>query len=56
MNTEAVQNFSEKFEYNIDGKKELCATPVVDEDRVLKFTIDELKDNDDVAVVRVKVK
>lgn len=42
--------------YSIDGKKELWATPIVDEDGVLKFTIDELKDNDVVAVVRVKIK
>lgn len=42
--------------YNIDGKEEAWATPIVDEDDVIKFTLDELPDNDVLAVVRVKIK
>ncbi|MDO4188729.1 MAG: hypothetical protein Q4D29_07035 [Lachnospiraceae bacterium] len=42
--------------YNINNNKTDCVTPIVDEDGVLKFTIDELPDNDVVAVVRVKIK
>ena len=40
----------------MDDKKTDFVTPIVDEDGVLKFTIDDLKDNDVVAVVRVKIK
>lgn len=42
--------------YNIGGKKPDWTTPIVDEDGVLKFTIDELDNYDVVAVVRVKIK
>lgn len=42
--------------YNIGGSKPDWATPIVDEDGVLKFTIDELDSYDVVAVVRVKIK
>lgn len=41
--------------YGIDDKKPKYVTPIVDEDGVLKFTIDKLEDNDVVAVVRVKI-
>ena len=42
--------------YNINGDKHEWATPIVDEDGVLKFTMDKLENNDVVAVVRVKIK
>lgn len=42
--------------YNVNGQAHEWATPIVDEDGVLKFTIDKLKDKDIVAVVRVKLK
>lgn len=42
--------------YDIGDDKTDYVTPIVDEDGVLKFTIDELRHDDVVAVVRVKIK
>lgn len=42
--------------YNVDEDTQDIVTPIVDEDGVIKFTIDNLKDNDIAAVVRVKIK
>ncbi len=42
--------------YDINDKKPKWVSPIVDMDGVLKFTLDELKDKDVVAVVRVKIK
>lgn len=42
--------------YGINDNKPEYVTPIVDEDGVLKFTINKLENNDVVAVVRVKIK
>lgn len=42
--------------YDMSDSKPKYVTPIVDEDGVLKFTIDKLENNDVVAVVRVKIK